>query len=234
MNDLVKWFGTSLGIHLGGAVLVVWLAAGAIQPHPPIIIDFTLNANPASRQTQKRPGQPAVLPKQRVVAPVPVAARQEPARQKSRPATVVSRNTSPSPPVSRASNAASEDTSRQVSLNMPPTTGTSPHAVQTGEETMTSEKARQRYLKEHFTYIRDLITKRLSYPPTARRMGWSGRLVLTFVVAEDGTVRSVHIKESSGYQVLDDCAMETVRSSAPFPKPPVAAEIVLPVQYRLQ
>jgi len=83
-------------------------------------------------------------------------------------------------------------------------------------------------------HIRDLIIKHLTYPQIARRMEWSGRVVLAFVVAADGSVRSVHIKESSGYPALDNSAMETVKSVAPFPKPPAAAEIVMPVQFRLQ
>jgi protein TonB len=65
-------------------------------------------------------------------------------------------------------------------------------------------------------------------------MEWSGKVILAFVVTEDGGVRSVQIKESSGYSVLDNSAMNTVRSVAPFPRPPVAAEIVIPVHFRLQ
>lgn len=99
---------------------------------------------------------------------------------------------------------------------------------------MTTDKAQQRYLKEHFTDIRDLIVKRLSYPLIARRMGWSGRVVLAFIVAEDGSVRSIQVKESSGYPALDNSAMETVKSVAPFPRPPAAAEIVMPVQFQLR
>jgi protein TonB len=55
-----------------------------------------------------------------------------------------------------------------------------------------------------------------------------------FVVAEDGTVRSIQVRESSGYSALDNSAMETVKRVAPFPRPPVAAEIVMPVQFQLQ
>lgn len=235
MYDLTKWFGTSLGIHLGGAALVVWLTAETVKPSPPVIIDFTLNASPAPEQKQKRSGRLPPVPRQRVMAPTAVAPRQERAHQESPPTPAASRNPPLSPSVPQGSRAASEDMSRHVSPNMtPPVAVSAPNAAQAGGEKVTSATARQLYLKEHFAYIRDLITKRLSYPLAARRMGWSGRLVLSFVVAEDGAVRSVHVKESCGYPLLDNSAMETVRNCAPFPKPPVAAEIVIPVQYRLQ
>jgi protein TonB len=113
-------------------------------------------------------------------------------------------------------------------------TSAASHPDQHVEGEITQEKARQKYLKEHFTYIRDLVIKRLSYPAVARRMGWNGRVVLAFVVAEDGTILSLQIRNSSGYQVLDTCAVDTVKSIAPFPRPPVAAEIVIPVHFRLQ
>ena len=106
--------------------------------------------------------------------------------------------------------------------------------VQHDEDNVTPEKAQQKYLKEHFTYIRDRIVKHLSYPAVARRMGWSGRVVLSFVVAEDGSILSLQVRNSSGYPALDQCAVDTVKSVAPFPRPPVAAEIVMPVHFRLQ
>ncbi|MGE0917407.1 energy transducer TonB [Trichlorobacter lovleyi] len=74
----------------------------------------------------------------------------------------------------------------------------------------------------------------LTYPQLARRRGWSGRVVLAFVVAEDGSVRSIHVKEGSGHTLLDNSAVETVKGVAPFPKPPVAAEIIMPVVFRLE
>ncbi|MFO0752872.1 MAG: energy transducer TonB [Thermodesulfovibrionales bacterium] len=39
--------------------------------------------------------------------------------------------------------------------------------------------------------------------------------------------------QSSGREILDQGAVEAVRKASPFPRPPVAAEVVLPVVYRL-
>ena len=45
----------------------------------------------------------------------------------------------------------------------------------------------------------------------ARRMGIEGTVVLRVVVAPDGTPKSVVVLESSGHDVLDASALETVR-----------------------
>lgn len=96
------------------------------------------------------------------------------------------------------------------------------------------ENLKQLYLSKHFTYIRDLINQQLVYPRAARKMGWSGRVVLRFVVTTTGSVDSLRVVSSSGYQTLDRDAIETVKKAAPFPKPPVSAELALPVEYSLE
>ena len=40
--------------------------------------------------------------------------------------------------------------------------------------------------------------------------------------------------ESSGYELLDSNVVDTILDVQPFPKPPVKAEIVLPVTYALK
>ncbi len=97
----------------------------------------------------------------------------------------------------------------------------------------TPEIARAAYLKEHFVYIRDRITGRIVYPHLARKMGWGGQVKLAFVVCEDGGVNDVRVVESSGFGLLDRNAVDTVKSVAPFPSPPVRAEIRMAISYRL-
>ena len=93
---------------------------------------------------------------------------------------------------------------------------------------------KKRYLKEHFAYIRDLILKNLVYPQAARNMGWSGKVVVTFVVSINGGVDKIKVLAGSGYEVLDRNAVETVRKAAPFPRPPISVELVLPIGYNLE
>lgn len=92
---------------------------------------------------------------------------------------------------------------------------------------------RARYLKEHFAYIRDLIMRHLVYPAAAKRKGFAGRVIVSFIIGENGFVERTQIIKSSGYDILDNSAMKTITEVQPFPKPPVRAELILPIVYRL-
>ncbi len=89
------------------------------------------------------------------------------------------------------------------------------------------------YIREHFRYIRDLIIKNLTYPSTAKKMGWKGQVTVSFIICEKGTVENVRIVKSSGHEILDENVENTIRKVQPFPKPPVRAEIVIPIIYSL-
>lgn len=92
---------------------------------------------------------------------------------------------------------------------------------------------RQEYVKAHFLYIKDEIQKSIFYPPLARKMGWEGRVVVSFVVCENGTASNIRVVESSGFALLDKNAVESIIKAVPFPSPPVKAELVVPIIYRL-
>jgi len=235
MGSLVKELAISFVLHLGLLVLVLSLTVKNVKFTSPVIIDLTLNDYPAPEQhAVARPGQQVVISRQAVPPPsLPVQKKQtEPAPQavpaaahQAIPAHSLSPTVSTVAEIAPRKGSVESAVSKVAAVSRPD---------DQAEERITPEKAQQKYLKEHFTYIRDLIIKRLSYPAVARRMGWSGRVVLAFVVAEDGSILSLQIRNSSGYQVLDTCAIDTVKATAPFPCPPVAAEIVMPVHFRLQ
>lgn len=92
---------------------------------------------------------------------------------------------------------------------------------------------KKEYIKAHFLYIKEDIEKNITYPRLARKMGWEGKVVVSFVITEDGMVIDVKIVESSGFSLLDNNAVKTIKTTAPFPKPPVRAEMILPITYRL-
>lgn len=95
------------------------------------------------------------------------------------------------------------------------------------------EHLRMQYLREHFNYIRDLIMRNLTYPLLARKMRWEGQVTVSFIICERGTVERIRVIKSSGYKVLDENVKETIKEVQPFPKPPVRAEIIIPVTYKL-
>ena len=48
------------------------------------------------------------------------------------------------------------------------------------------------------------------YPLIARKKGFEGKLILEVLVNEDGSVKSTSIRESSGYEILDNVSKKTV------------------------
>lgn len=122
-------------------------------------------------------------------------------------------------------NAGSNSSSENIQKDAVTTSGHAASAI--------AESAKAGYVREHFTYIRDAIMKNLSYPLIARKMGWSGKVTISFVICESGDAEDIKIIESSGFAILDKNAVETVKKVLPFPKPPLRAEIIIPVVYRL-
>jgi periplasmic protein TonB len=96
------------------------------------------------------------------------------------------------------------------------------------------DKGQNRYLREHFSYIRDKILSNIHYPAIARSMGWQGRVLLSFIITQDGSIKEAKIVQGSGFNILDKNAVETVKETAPFPKPPAEARLVIPITYRLE
>ena len=81
----------------------------------------------------------------------------------------------------------------------------------------------------YFAHIKQKIQNAWIWPYEARN--YQGRLVLRFVLAEDGTLRKVELLSSSGYRILDDEAMSAVTKAAPFrPFPPGFDRKLLPIE----
>jgi protein TonB len=90
------------------------------------------------------------------------------------------------------------------------------------------------YLKEHFAYIRDIIFQHILYPEEAKQKGLEGKVLVAFIILADGTVKDIKVLTSSGFEMLDKSAIETIKSSAPFPKPPAHAELRQPINYVIE
>lgn len=48
------------------------------------------------------------------------------------------------------------------------------------------------------------------YPRVAKRRGWEGKVILKVFVKKDGTPGNIEVRDSSGYKILDDAAVDTV------------------------
>jgi periplasmic protein TonB len=85
-----------------------------------------------------------------------------------------------------------------------------------------------------FSYIRDGIMRNVVYPERARKMGWEGRVLLSFVVHENGSIHEVKVMTGSGFRALDDSAAEAARRTTFSRRTPYRLSIILPVEYRLE
>lgn len=66
-------------------------------------------------------------------------------------------------------------------------------------------------------------------------MGITGTTICEFIIMKNGNIKEPHLKETSGYaSSLDEAARQAIKHASPFPKPPVAARIIVPVTFSLK
>ncbi len=90
-------------------------------------------------------------------------------------------------------------------------------------------------LEDKLELIVSAIYKYIEYPYIAREMGWEGTVKVAFTLLPDGSVENLRIVESSGYEVLDNTALETVlKASKEFPKVGERIDVIVPIEYTLE
>jgi protein TonB len=253
MNRQFRALQYSLAIHLcllGGLLLGSrWTTA----PLTISLIDFSLadSSGPVAEEPSRSgPQARSVAPAEKRVAARPVEKRAEKKAKRKAPPPVESVPDPQSVPLKAESRPPNPEADRDLpqalaeefSAPVPPAApgenraaplpGEGSAAGAVGLESRPFE-ARDKYLREHYTYIRELIMKSLLYPAIAREKGWTGQTRVSFVVCEDGCVADIRVVTSSGYRMLDKNVVETIKRASPFPAPPVRAEIVLPITYEL-
>ncbi|MDO8527640.1 MAG: TonB family protein [Deltaproteobacteria bacterium] len=65
--------------------------------------------------------------------------------------------------------------------------------------------------------IRSKIERAKFYPLTAKRQGIEGSPVVEFKIKKDGSIEYVRLKQTSGSDMLDTVAQQTVHQAAPYP-----------------
>jgi protein TonB len=77
-----------------------------------------------------------------------------------------------------------------------------------------------------------------AYPVLSRRLGQSGKVLLHVFVNDDGRPEKVEIKKSSGYQRLDQSALDAVRQWRFVParegSHAIASWVTIPIIFKLQ
>jgi protein TonB len=86
--------------------------------------------------------------------------------------------------------------------------------------------------------VRRRILDALRYPPPARSRGLAGTVYLEIFIKSDGAIGDVAVTSSSSHPLLDEAALEAVRSLSPQPFPkglkPRPLRVRLPVVFDLQ
>jgi protein TonB len=84
-----------------------------------------------------------------------------------------------------------------------------------------------------------VISKHKKYPKIAQMRGWQGEVIVELQLDGSGKIKSRKISQSSGYEILDNQALEMVEKAQPFPTPPEtlrnsAFTITVPVPFKLE
>lgn len=232
----LRWLHVSLLLHAAAFGLVIGLGKAFDPNRAAIVIDLSIESAPSGEARPEKIVRRRPWAENRAGAK-PVQSRPEtkvaPEHKTSEPAeaSVPMPAPFPAPPESGYVPAQGVEQAAQPSA-APAEQGWS--AVSGSRSMANAEEQKIRYLKEHFAFIRDRIMRNITYPRIARRMGWSGKVTVAFLVHDSGLVEDIRVVESSGHEVLDQNAIEAVRKSCPLPKPPVAAQLVVPVVYRIE
>lgn len=92
--------------------------------------------------------------------------------------------------------------------------------------------------REILARIHNEIERHFSYPAMARRFNWEGEVRLGFHILASGRIEQVVVKQSSGYPILDDSAVDTLSRIGRLNEASTwlqgrSLELTLPVVYRL-
>ena len=88
---------------------------------------------------------------------------------------------------------------------------------------------------EDFSKVIAAVKKHKNYPNNARRMKHQGVVEVRFLLKTDGSIDELKVTKSSGFESLDNGALENVKkASSEFPKPKEARYLRFPIAFTLR
>ena len=255
MNEQNLGIGISLGLHL--LFLLAFLGVSSFSSVPePVKLDLSFSFDTRANQASYGPGQskePAkksakLIRKKQVrkkAAPQPEPKKVE---RKKEPAIV---EKAPSEPEveekveeveeiveekvveAEILNEVEEEEPEEIVEKEEEPQADEPENQSTNFAGMSSEEVGEYYMGKNYGNLSGSIKRQLIYPVLARRMGWAGKVMVSFILNSEGEVSNIKIEKSSGFAVLDKCAIKTIRRITSLPKPPVVAKITVPIVFSL-
>jgi len=218
----------SLVLH---ALVLAWVNGPVRQlPSPQLLITATLRLVAAPTAADVLPAPAAAVPQERR-AP----------KQSSLP------RRPESPPASRSEPVASARPAPQEVRQPQPPSGNRPEPEAYGAARPTTGDAtpvparpdQQSLLGRYAQQLSRLLASHQEYPRLAAQRGWEGEVRLRLKVARQGNLLSVQVDRSSGYDILDQHAMQLVDLASGLPPLPEGLEgseisVIVPVNYRLK
>lgn len=241
--------GVSIGIH-ALALLVQGKGLPSVPEAPPAPLEVVLRMaaplpvplQPASLPPPSANPVPATLPQ---VETPPRPARPEPRSTPvmTRPAaqapdTTPTLRVEPAPvapvaPVAAdaAPPQAQATPSRQVHVESAPATAATAPPV-------ADEALDPALLERYGRSLSALLARQQNYPRLAALRGWEGEVQVRVTIARKGNVVATQVVRSSGFEVLDQSAIQLVSGAGPLPRPPEALQnrelqIIVPVLFKL-
>lgn len=93
-------------------------------------------------------------------------------------------------------------------------------AKKPGDDSLTLDTDEFKFISYN-RWLKIKVESVLRYPPLAAESGYQGTLYIKFDIMKDGSLGNLELLKSSGYKILDDEALRSIRESAPFqPLPP--------------
>lgn len=236
----------------------------AVTPDQRVIKQAMVQERPAEQVVQTEAAHESVrsTPVQSVMASAPVTTSAQPIERAERATTIAPSSVvlsepiqhatpvqqpvveAPPAPVVAAISPPAQSKAPSVSSVAPaiePTVTAPP--VQSHEQApvVASVASPRKSAKVDHSWLAESLRRRLAelkrYPSIARLNGWEGKVVLRAVIRADGHLAEVKVHRSSGYDALDNAAMETIHLVCPLhlqhPLGTAEVAIYIPIVYSL-
>ena len=126
----------------------------------------------------------------------------------------------------------SKDTINQISLANQASPKQNLPSESKSEDIVQTQNATQSISKADYAFLRKLIEKHLTYPYLARRNGYEGTVVVSFIL-QDASIKNISIVKSSGYSILDKSAVDAIKKIEPLVNIRKDVKIVIPINFSL-
>jgi len=126
----------------------------------------------------------------------------------------------------------SKDTINQISVANQVSPKQNLPSESKSEDIVQTQNATQSISKADYAFLRKLIEKHLTYPYLARRNGYEGTVVVSFIL-QDASIKNISIVKSSGYSILDKSAVDAIKKIEPLVNIRKDVKIVIPINFSL-